>query len=463
MRYIDEQKINGLLYSTAAVKKPELDKILAKARALKRLSLEETAALLRVSQQEQLARVFRAASYVKDRIYGRRVVLFAPLYISNMCANACVYCAFKSDNPLVERKALTAKEIKEQVAWLLGCGHKRILAVAGESGVQGKSAIEYYVESVRAIYSVRVGGNYIRRVNINCAPLRSKEFRQLKEAGIGTYQLFQETYHEATYRRVHPRGPKSDPDNRIEAIGRAFKAGIDDVGMGVLYGLYDWRFETLALLAHIEHLEKTFGVGPHTISVPRIEPALGVEFTRHLPYRVPDEEFKKIVAVLRLSVPYTGLILSTRETASMRDELFSLGISQVSAGSRTSPGGYTSAGNGHGESGQFFLSDQRSLDEVIASLIEKDFIPSFCAACYRKERTGEKFMRLAKPGAIKGKCQINALVTLKEYLDDFASSGVRKQGYELIWGLKDSLGTESKSTLARMFADIDRGMRDEYV
>lgn len=463
MRYIDEQKINGLLHITAAVKKPELDAILAKARALKRLSLEETAVLLRVSQQEQLVQVFSAASYVKDQIYGRRVVLFVPLYISNICANACLYCAFKSDNPLVERKALTAQEIKEQVAWLLGRGHKRILAVAGESGAQGKSAIEYYVESVRAIYSVSVGGNRIRRVNINCAPLRSEEFRQLKEAGIGTYQLFQETYHEATYRRVHPRGPKSDPDNRIEAIGRAFKAGIDDVGMGVLYGLYDWRFETLALLAHIEYLENTFGVGPHTISVPRLEPALGVEFTRHMPHQVPDEDFKKLVAILRLSVPYTGLILSTRETALMRDALFSLGISQVSAGSRTSPGGYSSADNNPGADGQFFLSDQRSLDEVIASLIDKDFIPSFCAACYRKERTGEKFMRLAKPGTIKEKCQINALVTLKEYLDDFASSGVRAQGYELIRGLKDSLNVENRALLARMFADIDQGMRDEYV
>ncbi|HTY45872.1 MAG TPA: [FeFe] hydrogenase H-cluster radical SAM maturase HydG [Patescibacteria group bacterium] len=464
MLYINEQKINGLLHSAAPVRGPELDTILAKARGLGRLSLEETALLLRVTQKEQLAQLFSAAAYVKDRIYGRRVVLFAPLYISNICDNACLYCAFKSDNPLIKRKALTPQEIKEQVAWLLGRGHKRILAVAGESGLHNRPAIDFYVESIRAIYSVSVRGNRIRRVNMNCAPLSIKEFKQLKDAGIGTYQLFQETYHEPTYRQVHPRGPKSDPDNRLEAAGRAFKAGIDDIGMGVLYGLYDWRFETLALLMHIEYLEKTFGLGPHTISVPRVEPALGVEFTDEMPYRVRDEDFKKLVAVLRLSVPYTGLILSTRETPSLRDELFSLGVSQVSAESRTSPGGYSSCGSRPGDAdGQFFLGDQRSLDEVIASLLEKNFIPSFCAACYRKERTGEKFMRLARPGTIKGKCQINALVTLKEYLDDFASDGVRRQGYSLIRSLKGSLNAESRSVLARMFADIDQGVRDEYV
>lgn len=460
---IDENKIFDLLSAAKNVKEAEFKRILAKAKSLKRLTLEETAVLLEVNKPQQIKRILQAASFVKDAIYGRRIVLFAPLYISNLCTNACVYCAFKSDNHMTKRKALTTKEVKQQIEWLLGRGHKRILMVAGEAAPDGISNIDYYIESVKAIYEASVGKNRIKRVNVNCAPLSIEEFKKLKSCGIGTYQLFQETYHEETYRKVHPKGPKSDPDNRIDALDRAFSAGIDDIGIGVLYGLYDWKFDTLAMLMHIEYIEEKFGVGPHTISVPRIEPAQGVEFTKNMPYRVSDEAFKRLVAILRLSVPYTGIILSTRENAQIRDELFNLGVSQISAESRTSPGGYSSSDNNQNQDIQFTLGDQRSIDEVVGTLIEKKFIPSFCAACYRKERTGEAFMNLAKPGTIKGACSMNALITLKEYLDDFASLQVKKSGYALINELKENLDKKTRAQVNRFFEDIDRGIRDEFV
>ena len=333
--------------------------------------------------------------------------------------------------------------------------------VAGEGAVQG-NPIDFYVASLQAMYEVKVGPHALRRINVNCAPLSVDEFRRLKKAGIGTYQIFQETYHDATYRQVHPRGPKSDPDNRLSAVDRAFAAGIDDVGIGVLYGLFDPVFETLALLMHIEHLERMHGVGPHTISVPRIEPAEGVPFTVNVPYALRDELFKRIVAVLRLSVPYTGIILSTREQPQLRDELFSLGVSQISAASSTSPGGYTGA-DGQEKNGQFSVGDLRSLDEVIASLISQGFIPSFCAACYRSDRTGKKFMDLARPGTIKGQCSMNALITLKEYLDDFASLAVRQAGYKLIDTYRMSMDEQSCQQLCKFFTDVDQGVRDAFV
>ena len=463
MKYIDQAKIEGLLNKADKSDAAGLEAILGKSKLLQRLSLQEAATLLAADDPVSIKNIFETAALVKDRIYGKRVVLFAPLYISNFCSNTCLYCAFNAGNSITHRKALTTDEIKEQVAWLLKRGHKRILMVSGESGPHGLKPIDYYVEAVRAIYSVKVGPHQIKRVNVNAAPLSVEEFKKLKEAGIGTYQLFQETYHEQTYRRVHPQGPKSDPDNRIDALNRAFAAGIDDVGVGVLYGLYDWKFETLAMLMHVEALEKKFGLGPHTISVPRIEPAAGVEFTRHVPYAVKDEEFKRLVAVLRLAVPYTGIILSTRETPDMRDELFSLGVSQVSAESRTSPGGYASDGQGAGHDAQFILNDYRSLDEVVGSLVTRNFIPSFCAACYRKERTGKSFMDLAKPGTIKGKCSMNALITLKEYLDDFASAEVKQKGYQLIEECKKGLDTDSAKQLAKFFADAEQGARDRFV
>ena len=334
--------------------------------------------------------------------------------------------------------------------------------VPGEAAPFGKTNIEYYLESLAAVYSASIGTNRVRRVNVNCAPLTVAEFKQFKAAGIGTYQIFQETYHDKTYKEMHPKGPKSDPDNRIDAVDRAFLAGIDDVGIGALLGLYDHKFEMLGLLSHVEYLEKRFNVGPHTISVPRLEPASGSSVSINIPYKLSDEEFKQAVAVLRLSVPYTGIIMSTRETPELRNELFDLGVSQISAASRVDPGGYT-ASERHDTEAQFCLGDNRTLDEVMGKLIEKGFIPSFCAACYRKERTGKEFMKLARPGTIKGKCRINAVITLKEYLDDFASPGVKEKGALLISNVMNSMPEEERAYLNKYLSGVKDGKRDQYV
>lgn len=462
MKYINEEKINNLLADTAKTSREQLEAILNKAKSLQRLTLEESAALLAVEDPQDLQKIFSAASFVKDAIYGRRVVLFAPLYISNLCANACLYCSFKSDNTLIKRRALDAVEIKQQVQWLLGRGHKRILMVCGELAPEHKSNVDYYVEAVEAIYDAAVGKHKIKRVNVNCAPLSVGEFKKLKASGIGTYQIFQETYHDQTYHKMHPQGPKADPDNRIDAVDRAFTAGIDDIGIGALFGLYDYRFETLGLLSHVEHMEAKFKVGPHTISVPRIEPAQGACVSFNPPYKLSDEEFKKVVAVLRLSVPYTGIIMSTRENAQMRDLLLSLGVSQVSAESSTAPGGYTDQKDDPA-GGQFSLGDHRSLDQIVESLIMHDYIPSFCAACYRMQRTGEDFMQLAKPGTIKGKCGMNALITLQEYLDDFASPQTKAAGDKMIKRYFDQLTSSDQKVLKKLFDHVACGTRDEYV
>ncbi len=461
MKYIRQTVLENMLGEAGKGSPEQIDPILAKARALKRLTLWETASLVAAEDRQSVDKVLAAAAEVKNAIYGNRVVLFAPLYISNLCKNNCLYCGFKRDNRSIVRKSLTTDEVRQEAVNLLAKGHKRVLMVSGEATVSGQEPVTQYTDAIRAIYSAEVGPHRIKRVNVNCAPLSVEDFKKLKEAGIGTYQLFQETYHDQTYRRVHPAGPKSDPDDRIDAVDRAFLAGIDDVGVGVLYGLYDWRYELLALLAHVEHLEERFGVGPHTISVPRIEPAEGVRLTDQALFPVNDEDFKRIIAILRLSVPYTGIILSTRETAELRDELFSLGVSQASAESHTSPGGYSEGPSA--ASGQFAVSDQRCLNEVMGALMGKGIMPSFCAACYRKERTGKVFMDLAKPGTIKGKCAMNAMITLKEYLDDFASVEVRKQGYAMIARMRDGLDGESQTQLERFFEEINKGTRDVYV
>lgn len=327
-----------------------------------------------------------------------------------------------------------------------------------------KDNIDYYVGAVKAIYSAEYKGNKIKRVNVNVAPMGIESFKRLKVAGIGTYQIFQETYHESTYRKLHIAGAKADPDNRLDAIDNAFKAGIDDVGIGALLGLHNPSFEILALLMHIEYLEQTYGVGPHTISVPRIEPAPGSNYADKPEYPVTDEDFKKIVAVLRLSVPYTGIIMSTRETAKLRDVLVNLGVSQISAESKVTPGGYEE-GSVHNDKleRQFSVNDQRTLNEIVHSLLLQGFIPSFCAACYRKGRTGAHFMDLARPGEIKHMCDINALVTLKEYLEDFAAPKVKELGYQLIEERKVKLDNASINMLENFFKNIDNGVRDEYI
>jgi 2-iminoacetate synthase len=458
MKHINEARIEAVLSGAKQSSAGEIDAILDKAATLTRLSLHESAALLSITDTALLERLYEAASSVKRNIYGTRMVLFVPLYVSNYCVNNCLYCGFRSENTDMERKALSKDEIAEQVRLLLRRGHKRILLVAGEAAPPRKAGVEYFVEAIRAVYDVQEGRNRIKRVNVNLPPFTVEEFKELKKAGIGTYQLFQETYHDETYRALH-RGPKADPDNRIDAIDRAFLGGIDDVGMGVLYGLHDYRFETLALLSHVGHLEERFGVGPHTISVPRIQAAKGSAFSECPPAPVSDADFKKLVAVLRLSVPYTGIILSTRETVALRDELFTVGVSQVSAESSTSPGGYSSDDEGS----QFDLHDARSLDEVVGALVDGGFIPSFCAACYRRERTGKAFMSLAKPGEIRHMCDINALVTLKEYLADFASEEVKQKGERLLKQRSESLDESSRNLLKGMLEDVDRGVRDAYV
>ncbi|MFP4521054.1 MAG: [FeFe] hydrogenase H-cluster radical SAM maturase HydG [Fibrobacterota bacterium] len=442
----------------------KVNDILDKSRGLERLSLEETSALLNTEAPELVEKIFESANYVKEKIYGKRIVLFAPLYISNICRNGCLYCSFRSDNKSTVRRSLSMDEIKDQTGLLIDQGHKRLLLVAGESASinEGKD-IDYFEKAVETVYSAGSDGKSIRRININCAPLQVPEFRRLKKTGIGTYQLFQETYHPETYKKVHPYGPKSDYENRLDAVDRAFEAGIDDIGVGVLYGLYDYRFETLAMLRHVEYLEEKHGVGPHTISVPRIEPADGCDFYEKTPYRVSDRDFKKLVAVLRLSVPYTGLILSTRETPVMRNDLVSLGISQISAGSKTSPGGYSSGKKRQSAGGQFRLSDERSLEEIIDTLLDRGFLPSFCTACYRTERTGRTFMGIAKPGGIKGMCRVNALSTLSEYLEDYAGGKVRKKGLEVIRrALSDMEGGE-RSAAEKILGGIRNGDRDRYV
>ena len=436
-----------------------LKDIVQKSLEKRRLSLSETEALLKIEDQKSLEEIFEAARKVKEAIYGNRLVIFAPLYISNLCQNECLYCAFRKSNQNIKRSALTQAEIKKEAEEILKSGQKRILLVAGES--YPEEGLKYVLDAVKTVYSARDGQNSIRRLNVNIAPLNHAEFKALKQTGIGTYQLFQETYHRETYQKMHLSGPKADYDNRLDAIDRAFESGIDDVGVGILFGLYDYRYEVLALMRHIEHLEKKFGMGPHTISIPRIEPAAGSPISQNPPYAVSDLEFKKIIAILRLSVPYTGIILSTRENPEMRRAAFSLGISQISAGSRTNPGGY--CGGADDQHGQFSLGDHRSLDEVLLDICRQGHLPSFCTSCYRLGRTGLDFMELAKPGEIKNKCLPNALLTFKEYLIDYASPAVKELGEKLIQKhLGDIPDANSRSFVMRSLEKIAKGKRDLF-
>jgi 2-iminoacetate synthase len=433
--------------------------ILDKARALKGLSPDETAMLMPVSDPALLGELFETARYVKEEIYGRRLVLFAPLYISNLCTNECLYCAFRARNKAVVRRALTQEEIVTEVKILVEQGHKRILLVAGES--YPREGFPYILKSIETVYATTSGPGEIRRLNVNIAPLSIEEFRRLKAAKIGTYQLFQETYHHETYARVHVGGKKADYDWRITAMDRAMQAGIDDVGIGILFGLFDWRFEILALMQHIAHLEQRLGVGPHTISVPRLEPAIGSELAYHPPHPVSDTNFRKLVAILRLAVPYTGIIMSTRETPKMRAETFALGVSQISAGSRTNPGGYAE-GQDVDECAQFQLGDHRQLDEVIRECAKMGYIPSFCTACYRLGRTGGDFMDLAKPGEIKEHCDPNALSTFLEYLLDYGSPETIAAGEHLIIGALGRMPDRRRGVSEGLLERVRAGKRDVY-
>jgi 2-iminoacetate synthase len=404
--------------------------ILDKAATYGGLTHREAAALLEVDSPEILSEIFDLARRIKERIYGRRIVMFAPLYLSDHCVNRCSYCGYNCDNKIARRK-LTQEELAEEVRVLESLGHKRLALEAGEDPVN--CPLDYILECIKTIYSLKFENGVIRRVNVNIAATTVDHYRQLKDAGIGTYILFQETYHKPTYLAVHKGGPKRNYEWHTEAHDRAMQGGIDDVGVGVLYGLYDWKYDTLGMLMHAEHLEAALGVGPHTLSVPRIRAAEGVD-AKDYPYLVSDDNFKKVVAVLRLAVPYTGMILSTREPMGYRDEVIAMGISQVSAGSCTGVGGYAHSHKLGFEDmvPQFLPEDHRSPMEVLKDLLKDGYIPSYCTACYREGRTGDRFMRLAKSGQIANVCQPNALLTLQEYIEDYGDAELRDMAEPVI-------------------------------
>jgi len=440
-----------------------VEEIIIKAKELKGLTPEETAFLLQTEDEELIEEIWKTAKEIKRAIYGNRLVLFAPLYIANHCSNNCLYCGFRRDNKELKRVSLTMEQIANEVRVLEKEGHKRLLMLCGEH--PSRSSLDYFIEAIEIAYAIKTDkGGEIRRINVEIAPLSVDDFKRLKAARIGTYVLFQETYHHETYKKMHPNGPKADYLWRLTAMDRAQQGGINDVGIGALFGLYDYKFDVLGLLFHARHLDAEFGVGPHTISIPRLEPALNAPAAIKPPMPVTDHDFKKLVAIIRLAVPYTGMILSTRETAETRQEVFELGISQISAGSRTNPGGYQEESDEGFRAAQFNLGDTRTLDEVIHDITLKDHIPSFCTACYRLGRTGSDFMDLAKPGLIQKYCRTNAIMTFKEYLMDYASPQTRKSGEALIFQLLNARGKVGmKQLLKNRLKRIENGERDLYI
>ena len=419
LAYADENKDNL----------PLIDALIEKAKKRKGLSHREASVLLACSDEEKNQEIFKLAEQIKKDFYGNRIVMFAPLYLSNYCINGCTYCPYHLKNKHIARKKLTQEEIRREVIALQDMGHKRLALEAGEDPVH--NTMEYYLDSINTIYSIKHKNGAIRRVNINIAATTVDDYRLLKEAGIGTYILFQETYHKESYLELHPTGPKHDYNYHTEAMDRAMEGGIDDVGLGVLFGLDKYRYEFAGLLMHAEHLEAAFGVGPHTISVPRLRRADDID-PDQFDNGIDDDTFAKIVACIRIAVPYTGMIISTRENQKTRERVLHLGISQISGGSRTSVGGYYEPEPEDARSEQFDVSDTRSLDEVVRWLMEMDYIPSFCTACYREGRTGDRFMSLCKSGQIQNCCHPNALMTLKEYLMDYASPVTKSIGNKLI-------------------------------
>ena len=425
----DAEILESLAYASEnKANKQVIDAILQKAREMKGISHKEAAVLLECELEEENKEIEKLAKEIKERFYGKRIVMFAPLYLSNYCINSCVYCPYHKKNQPIARKKLTQEEIKQEVIALQDMGHKRLAIEAGED--PENNPLEYILESIRTIYSIKHKNGAIRRVNVNIAATSVENYKKLKDAGIGTYILFQETYNKEAYKELHPAGPKSDYAYHTEAMDRAMEAGIDDVGCGVLFGLDKYRYELVGIIMHAEHLEAKFGVGPHTISVPRVCPADDID-PEEL-NAIPDEIFEKIVSVIRIAVPYTGMIVSTRESKATREKVLDLGISQISGGSRTSVGGYVEEEPEEENSAQFDVSDRRSLDEVVNWLLGLGYIPSFCTACYREGRTGDRFMKLLKSGQIVNCCQPNALMTLKEYLEDYASADTKEKGEKVI-------------------------------
>ncbi|HNW75842.1 MAG TPA: [FeFe] hydrogenase H-cluster radical SAM maturase HydG [Bacteroidales bacterium] len=458
--FIDRDKLYSLIEGNIP-EVSEVNTILNKALKLKGLNLEEVATLLRVEDPAVIRMIMDTARSVKEEIYGKRLVLFAPIYTGNVCINNCTYCSFRRDNKLIKRKVLTMDEIAEETKTLLREGHKRVLLICGESS---RNNTDYMVEAIRTTYAARENGgrDYIRRINVELAPMEVEDFARLKAEKIGTYVCFQETYDPVLYKNFHPADTqKGNYEYRLTVMDRAMEGGINDVGIGALLGLIDYRFEVLAMMEHAHHLETAFGCGPHTVSVPRIEPAVGAPNADQIPSKVSDNDFKKLVAIIRIALPYTGIILSTRENDAMRTELIHYGVSQISAGSRTNPGSYTHEEEGTGS--QFTLGDHRTLDQMIYTLANEGFIPSFCTGCYRKGRVGQDFMDLAKPGLIKQYCMPNALFTFKEYLEDFASPETKEQGLKAIDHLVGEVeNTTLKSKINTNLESIGEGQRDIY-
>lgn len=457
--FINHDYIYQLLEDSKAVSDQEISCILDKAEAKKGLNHQEIAALLQTQNPDHIQRIFHIAGKLKQAIYGNRIVVFAPLYISDYCVNNCTYCGYKRDNGFPRRK-LSYDEIQSEVKLLEKMGHKRLALELGEDPLN--CPIDYVLDSIDAIYSTKLDNGAIRRINVNVAATSTENYQKLHEKGIGTYILFQETYHQPTYEAVHPQSLKGDYTYHLTAFDRAMTGGIDDVGGGVLFGLYDYRFEVLSLMLHNEHLEETFGVGFHTISVPRLKKAEGMALDE-FPHIVTDDEFKKIVALIRLAVPFTGIILSTRESVAMRQEVIQYGVSQVSAGSCTGVGGYQAQEDGDSTT-QFEVADHRSPMEVIHSLIDNGYIPSYCTACYRKGRTGDRFMRLAKSGQIQYVCQPNALMTLMEYALDYGDPALIEKAEALV--AKEAAGMDREDLKALLLENIEKlkqGQRDLFL
>lgn len=458
--FIDHQEILDTMEYASKNKSNRglIDTIIEKAKQYKGISHREAAVLLECDLEDEIEKIHTLAKEIKEKFYGNRIVMFAPLYLSNYCVNGCVYCPYHAKNKHISRKKLTQEEIRKEVIALQDMGHKRLALEAGEHPTM--NPLEYILESIETIYSIKHKNGAIRRVNVNIAATTVEDYRKLKDAGIGTYILFQETYHKENYEKLHPTGPKHDYTWHTEAMDRAMEGGIDDVGIGVLFGLNMYRYDFVGLLMHAEHLEAAMGVGPHTISVPRIRQADDIN-PDDFADAVPDEIFEKIVAVIRIAVPYTGMIISTRESQKTREKVLKLGVSQISGGSRTSVGGYVEEEPEEDNSAQFDLSDTRSLDEIVGWLLKMGLIPSFCTACYREGRTGDRFMKLVKSGQIANCCQPNALMTLKEYLMDYASPETKAIGEQLILKELDRIPNEKIKNIAiKNLKNIEEGQRD---
>jgi len=454
---LELNNIEQVLADTNPPDANEFEQIITKALKLEGLNELEVARLLKIESPKKIVKLLEAAGKIKEEIYGKRLVVFAPLYLDNYCSNNCLYCGYRAPNKELNRKELSESEIKNEVKELLNTGQKRLLILTGE---RNSSNIDDLLDKIDKIYAVDGDnpGEEVKRINLEIAPLTEEEFARVSNSKIGTYTCFQETYHLPTYNQMHLSGKKQDFDWRLEVMDRAVKGGIDDYGIGVLFGLYDFKYEVLAMLRHANYLDKKYGVGPHTISVPRFKPAAGAKI-KEAPYPVSDDDFKLLIAIIRMALPYTGMILSTREPVQLRNKLFKYGISQISAGSCTSPGGYNDKAE---ETGQFKLYDNRNLEEIVTEAVQAGYLPSFCTSCYRQARTGRDFMELAKLGDIKPYCQANALLTLAEYLINYGSEQLQADGFKLIDQKINEVREKNQALANKISNKLDQLKDDKY-